>query len=356
MKVLRTRLTPVFTCLAVVIALVAAPSAAAQTGSTVLNFDSASTGDASSYFTGFGISITGVSGTGSPSIQAVPSWINSASAPNALVGPGGAAATSYTLVLPSAVTSISFSRLGPNAATSVAGWTATGLNSSGGTVASAGEGQTCCTAPTQTFTVSGAGMMSLRISSNGCQCGIQSPWLDNLTFSPAFPAAGGGNTSVAGSAAITGGALSMGTLAGISFSGTLSGLNQVFSSPTNGVTVTDATGSGSGWNLTVSGTEFTTGGTTPRTLPATALQVTGLTSVSAANSSGVNPTNAVAYPLTVPLAAPPATATATKFFNSSANTGMGAFSLNSAYSLSIPANTFSGNYTSTLTISLVSGP
>jgi len=154
--------------------------------STVLNFDSATPGSAS--LAGFGISITGVSGSGTPAvtIQAAPSWVAISSPPNALVGPGGAGATSYTLVLPSAVTSISFSRGGPTAPTSVAGWTATALNASVQTVASVGEPFFCCTRAAQTFTLSGIGITSLRVTSDGCSCGIQSPWIDDLTFTPAL--------------------------------------------------------------------------------------------------------------------------------------------------------------------------
>lgn len=153
-----------------------------------------------------------------------------------------------------------------------------------------------------------------------------------------------------GTAAITGGALTLGTVSAASFSGTLNGLNQVFTS-SNSAAVTDATGTGNGWNLTITGTQFTTGDTTPRTLPTSALQITGVTAAATSGSTATAPSNSVTHPLTVPVGA-----TAAKFYNAAANSGMGAFTLTTSYNLSIPAATYAGTYSSTLTVSLISGP
>jgi hypothetical protein len=155
-----------------------------------------------------------------------------------------------------------------------------------------------------------------------------------------------GNTS--GTATITGGQLSLGTVGAVSFTGQLTGLNQVFTS-SNSIGVTDATGSGNGWNLTIAGTQFSTGGASPHTLATTALSITGVTAAASGTSTVTAPTNNTTYPLTVG-------STATKFFNAAASTGMGAFDLTTSHSLTIPASTFAGSYSSTLTVSLVAGP
>jgi hypothetical protein len=48
--------------------------------------------------------------------------------------------------------------------------------------------------------------------------------------------------------------------------------------------------------------------------------------------------------------------TATKVFNSAVNTGMGNQTVSPTWKVAVPANTFAGTYTSTWTLSLVSGP
>jgi hypothetical protein len=152
-----------------------------------------------------------------------------------------------------------------------------------------------------------------------------------------------------GTATITGGQLILGSVGAVSFSGTLNGLDQTLTS-SNSLAVTDATGSGNGWNLTVVGTQFTTGGGAPHVLAATALTITGVTAAASGTGTVTTPTNGVTYPFVVPAS------TATKFFNAAANTGMGAFDLTASYNVSVPASAFAGNYTSTLTVSLVAGP
>jgi hypothetical protein len=48
--------------------------------------------------------------------------------------------------------------------------------------------------------------------------------------------------------------------------------------------------------------------------------------------------------------------TPAKLYNAAANTGTGAFSIIPTISVAVPANSYAGNYTSTVTISLISGP
>jgi hypothetical protein len=45
-----------------------------------------------------------------------------------------------------------------------------------------------------------------------------------------------------------------------------------------------------------------------------------------------------------------------RLFNAAVNTGMGSFTITPTMIVSIPANTFAGSYTSTVSIAAVSGP
>jgi WxL domain surface cell wall-binding len=119
--------------------------------------------------------------------------------------------------------------------------------------------------------------------------------------------------------------------------------------------IADATGSGAGWNITATSTLFKTSG--GNTLPA------GATTIGTAPAAPTCDTNVtctpggtttVAFPYTLPAAA--TAPTATKLYNAPANTGMGDQTVTPTWTLAIPGNAYAGNYTSTWTLSLVSGP
>jgi hypothetical protein len=119
-----------------------------------------------------------------------------------------------------------------------------------------------------------------------------------------------------------------------------------------GLTVTEARGSGAGWNLTISSTTFIAGS---HTLSTSASSIIAVPAVSCnAGSSCTNATNSITYPLGVP--AGTIAPAAVKFFNAAANTGMGKFTITPTVTISIPANTFAGSYTSTVSVAVVSGP
>ncbi len=170
----------------------------------------------------------------------------------------------------------------------------------------------------------------------------------SLVAAPAAVAATGTATIAAGSLGF------VSAPPNVNFSTTLTGLDQTLSS-TQGVDVSDATGSGTGWNLTATSTTFTTGGATPHLL---ATSATSLTAAPAdACDSGATCTaasNTVSYPYVLPAGA--SAPTATKMFNATANTGLGNQTVTPTWKLAVPASTFAGTYTSTWTISLVSGP
>jgi hypothetical protein len=133
---------------------------------------------------------------------------------------------------------------------------------------------------------------------------------------------------------------------------TLNGLDQT-SPYSMALQANDNTGSGAGWNLTITSTIFTSGAPV-HTLSATASSLTGVTAVCTGPGTCVNPTNGIGYPVAVPAGAgPPA---AVKFFNAAVNTGMGNFTVTPTVAVSFPAATFVGTYTSTVTLAIVSAP
>ena len=148
-----------------------------------------------------------------------------------------------------------------------------------------------------------------------------------------------------------GGSLGLTSPATAAFPGlTLNGTNQ--SVTTNAVfTPTDSTGSSSGWNLTGTSTTFINGAA--KTLPTTATTVTTGSEAATAGTCRL-PTNAIAYPVTLPAAT--TAPTAVKLYDAAAATGLGPSTVTLTFKLSVPPNAHSGSFSSTWTFSLVSGP
>ena len=159
-------------------------------------------------------------------------------------------------------------------------------------------------------------------------------------------------SSLTGTATITAGSLGFVSAPGnVSFAATLNGTDQTITQ-TQPIDVSDATGSGTGWNLTATSTTFTAGA---KTLSTSATTLTGApTDACDAGSTCTLATNAITYPYTLPAGA--TAPTATKLFNAAANTGLGNQTITPSWKLSVPASTQAGTYTSTWTLSLVSGP
>jgi hypothetical protein len=163
------------------------------------------------------------------------------------------------------------------------------------------------------------------------------------------PAAG----ATSATATLTAGSLAfVSAPAAVSFAGTLTGINQALTT-TQPIDVGDATGSGLGWNVTATSTQFTAGAktlsngaTTVPTAPVPACDATTTCTLA---------TNAITFPYSLP-AAPTTAPTATKLFNAAASTGMGDQTFTPTWSVAIPASTLAGAYTSTWTESLISAP
>ena len=159
-----------------------------------------------------------------------------------------------------------------------------------------------------------------------------------------------------GTATISAGSLSfVSAPPNVSFAGVLSGVDQTLSSGAQAIDVGDATGSGTGWNVTATSTTFTTGGGTPHTLATTATSLTSApTDACDTGATCTLATNSVTYPYVLPAAA--VAPTATKLFNAAANTGLGNQTVSPNWKLAVPASTYAGTYTSTWTFTLASGP
>jgi hypothetical protein len=136
-----------------------------------------------------------------------------------------------------------------------------------------------------------------------------------------------------------------------SFALTLNGVDQT-TSYTLPLVVTDATGSGNGWNLTITSTTFASGSST---FPSAASTITGVTSGCASGSTCLLPTNSVSDSN---LAMPAGTTapSAVKFYNATSSTGRGTVNVNATVQVAVPANVLAGAYSSTLTVAAVSGP
>jgi hypothetical protein len=130
-----------------------------------------------------------------------------------------------------------------------------------------------------------------------------------------------------------------------SISDTLDGTDQTVTyAPVLGVV--DARGSGAGWNLTVSATNFSDGA--GHTLAPG--KITGVAAACKAGSTCTAPASSgIVYPLTVGAAA-------AKFFNAAVNSGLGKVDVTPTFSVSIPGNAYAGTYTSTVTLATATGP
>lgn len=154
---------------------------------------------------------------------------------------------------------------------------------------------------------------------------------------------------------ITGASLAfVSTPPNVSFSVTLNGVDQTASSA-QAIDVGDATGSGAGWNITATSTQFTTGGGSPKTLSTSATAVDSAPTVACdTGATCTAATNSITYPYTLPAGS--TAPTATKLFDAASGTGMGNQTVTPTWKVAIPASTYAGTYTSTWTISLISAP
>lgn len=134
---------------------------------------------------------------------------------------------------------------------------------------------------------------------------------------------------------------------------------------TGTLTAADTSGTGAGWNITMTSTAFYDSTSTTYLGTSGANDTFQVSAYPSLTGSGcTTPTNsgtgAVTYPFTIPQGTPsaPTAPTAAVGFIAAAGTGMGSCSGNVSYSLAIPANATpeTSAYTSTVTTTISSGP
>jgi hypothetical protein len=184
----------------------------------------------------------------------------------------------------------------------------------------------------------------------------------------AIPA--GTSCTMTGTVSLTGGSLTLTSPSSLSWSTTLSGVDQQLVDTNAGdqqYTVNDATGSGDGWHVTTSATQFTNGSNTfPNTGTfSTNGSVTSITSTSAPTATCTAtctlPTNTTTYPVAITTAA--TSPTPVTIYDTAATTGMGQIVIGGStqsdpvgWWVNVPASASAGSYTSTITMEIISGP
>ncbi|MCH8007494.1 MAG: WxL domain-containing protein [Chloroflexi bacterium] len=161
-----------------------------------------------------------------------------------------------------------------------------------------------------------------------------------LTVSP--PPAGAEDVSftlTGGSLSLTTNPVAFGTLA-------LSGVDQtVDTTPLDWIT-TDATGTGAGWNITVSSTDLTTTGGTI-TVDNLKLQLLDA-NIATVAGNGAPASQVTSYQ--------PLSGAALKILSAAATTGMGTYTFPPDFRLNVPAESVPGVYAAFMTVSVNSGP
>ncbi len=116
-----------------------------------------------------------------------------------------------------------------------------------------------------------------------------------------------------------------------------------------GIQVSDATGSGNGWDLQISGTPLSDGVNGHPALTQAVL-VPGTV-------AGCDPASFCAPPVPINFTTFAVIGNApNKFYSVAANSGMGLIDVQTPVFVGLPGTTFAGTYTSTLTLAVVSGP
>ena len=124
---------------------------------------------------------------------------------------------------------------------------------------------------------------------------------------------------------------------------TLSGLDQTKTFTIANTVAYTGGNNNAGWKVQASATTPTSGS---NTLPA--LKVTA-GSAACQSTCTTNPTNSIAYPLTL-------SGTAQTIFNAATNTGQGTFTVTSTFQVSYASNIYPGTYVSTVTLTGSTGP
>jgi len=188
---------------------------------------------------------------------------------------------------------------------------------------------------------------------------------------PGTPVAAGTACTDTGTLTFTGGTLSLLSPIALTWAATGNGLNQQLVDATTAhqsYVVDDATGSGAGWNVTVSATTFTNGsvslantGTFSTNGSITsAVATAGPTAACTSGATCTLPTDTTVYPVAITTAA--SSPTVYKIYDTSAATGLGSITIGLpgaapvGWWVAVPANAVPATYTSTVTLEVLSAP
>ena len=192
------------------------------------------------------------------------------------------------------------------------------------------------------------------------------------TACPGTPVVAGTACTDTGTLTFTAGTLTLLSPTALTWAATNNGLNQSLVDTNvahQTYVVDDATGSGAGWNVTVSATTFTNG-TVSLPLAGTfstngsitsAVLTTAPTGACTSGASGCTvPTNTQVYPVAITCAA--SSPTAYKIYDTSATTGLGSITVGLpgaapvGWWVAVPANAVPATYLSTVTLEVISAP
>jgi hypothetical protein len=205
--------------------------------------------------------------------------------------------------------------------------------------------------------------------------GVGAPALLAAAPASATTCATGTACTIAGTATLGVGTLSVTTPDTFTWAGTLNGLTQdlVDTVPADETyNVDDATGAATGWNVSVSATQFTSTTPTAATLPdagtfstnGSITSATAATAPTASCTSGAGsctlPTDAVTYPVAVTTGA---AVTPVIVYSAAATTGVGSIDIGGSTAaapvgwwLALTPTAVPGTYLSTITVNLGTGP
>ncbi len=162
------------------------------------------------------------------------------------------------------------------------------------------------------------------------------------------------------SVTISGGSLSVNAVK-VSLSGVKSDVSDKIltsASESDSWSVVDARGTGAGWNLTIDATVFSDGGDPAKSIDISEsnlkFKIQLLDENITVTAGNTKPTSQVTSLTAIPTAG----GSALKFVSAAADAGMGSYSIKPSFELEIPAETYvgEGTYTLTITIRAVSGP
>jgi hypothetical protein len=175
--------------------------------------------------------------------------------------------------------------------------------------------------------------------------------------------------SMTGTVGLTGGALSLTTSGSLSWTGTLTGTSQSLVDMITAdqqYSVDDATGSGAGWHVTISATTFTNAthtfpdvGTFSTNGSTSSITSSNVPSATCSGSCTVPDDTAITYPVAITTGA--VTPPVVTIYDAKANTGLGTIVIGNTpnpvgWWVTVPGNASSGNYTSTIVMTVISGP